>query len=62
MKNFEKGLSKTVAAVYTAQPSRQSIAYPRIAEQYVCASSRGATLDKWRGFYKGIMERLDSMG
>ncbi len=30
MKNFKKVLSKTVASVYTAQPSRQSTPYTRM--------------------------------
>src|SRR3970282_651637 len=37
----------TVTSVAAVRLSRQSIAYPRIATQYVCASSRGATLDVW---------------
>ncbi len=41
-----RGFLKIVALLSFAQLSYQLIAYPRIAKQYVCASSRGATLDR----------------
>ncbi|KCZ73214.1 hypothetical protein ANME2D_00274 [Candidatus Methanoperedens nitroreducens] len=43
--NADKRTESRLGRAHPRRLLRQSITYPRIASQYVCASSRGATLD-----------------